>query len=343
MNKEKDLQGKKILAFAPRGREGRYGGEILLELERRGAFVSMYPERPSLSTFSKILVRLLKNFFPGFFLAFLKRIITENKNIDFDFILVIRGEAFTNKAVDLLKSFYPKAFTILYLWDILAVNDKRSIFKSFDKVLSFDSGDVARNNGLYFRPLFFLKRHQEIKHCEYKEIDICFAGTIHSVRYQILKKVEKIYGDKYNLYFYYFLPSRILFIKNIIVRNYPLGTPINHFRFKMLPESDLYSMMANSKSIIDICHPKQESLSLRVMEAMGAKMKLITDFKGIEKYDFFCENNILIIDPKEPVIPISFLNQPYKNLLNEIESKYTLAAWVDDIFFNLKSFDHFSK
>ena len=73
---------------------------------------------------------------------------------------------------------------------------------------------------------------------------------------------------------------------------------------------------------------------MRVLEALGSKSKLITDYENIVNYDFFNQENIFIINSTEIVIYNFFINSPYIDIDFEVLKKYTVSAWVDDIFFN---------
>lgn len=328
-----DIKNRKILFFAPNGENGRYASEIKLELLSRGTQVVLYPERPSLSTFQKVFVRLFKNAVPIFFNRYIKNILERHKETHFDYLLVVRGEAFSNSTINLIKKYYPSITTIVYFWDIFLTNNKSNIIKSFDKAYTFDLKDFRENEGLFFRPLVFLDKHTKITKSERRNIDFFFAGTMHSNRYQILENF-KTRVNKRSTFFYYFLPSSLIFLKNKIISSKYKFATIKSFKYKMLDEGELYEKMSESSSIVDIIYPGQESLSMRVLEALGSKTKLITDFEGIKNYDFYNPNNIMIIDPQNIQINYSFLKSEFQNIESSILEKYTVKAWVDDIFFN---------
>ena len=48
-------------------------------------------------------------------------------------------------------------------------------------------------------------------------------------------------------------------------------------------------------------------------------------------YDFYNENNILIIDRENPVIDQNFIDLPYELLPNEIYEKYSLSSWIIEV------------
>lgn len=49
-------------------------------------------------------------------------------------------------------------------------------------------------------------------------------------------------------------------------------------------------------------------------------------------YDFYNPANILVIDEAEPVIPASFISEPYVDIPDQIYRKYTLQGWVETVF-----------
>lgn len=328
-----DLHNKKILFFAPNGENGRYAPEIKLELLFRGADVILYPERPSLSTFQKVFVRLFKNVAPVFFNRYIKNVLESHKETHFDYLLVVRGEAFSNSTVDLIKKYHPEIKTIVYFWDIFLTNNKSNIIKSFDKAYTFDLKDFRENKGLYFRPLVYLDKHTKIIKSESKNIDFFFAGTVHSNRFQILENFKKKVTNR-SVFFYYFLPSKLVFFKDKILSSKYKDATVNSFNYKMLSEAELYEKMSHASSIVDVIYPGQESLSMRVLEALGSNTKLITDFEGIKNYNFYNPKNIMVIDPKNIKIDLSFLESDFQNIEHSLMEKYTIKAWVDDIFFN---------
>ena len=59
-----ELAGKRILMFYPYGTTKHYGDAIKAELEKRGAQIYAYDERPSQATYMKIAIRLLKKKLP---------------------------------------------------------------------------------------------------------------------------------------------------------------------------------------------------------------------------------------------------------------------------------------
>ena len=80
---------------------------------------------------------------------------------------------------------------------------------------------------------------------------------------------------------------------------------------------------------MDVNHPLQYGLTSRSIEALGANRKLITTNSNVKAYDFFNENNILIIDRKNPIIKEEFFYKNYIKPNKETYEKYSLAASID--------------
>lgn len=325
-----EIKRKRILLFYPRGTTAHYGESIIKELERRGAFVAAYDERPSQSTLMKVVIRLLKKKLPGLFLRYIRKI-TERHPENFDYIFVIRGEAFTVNAITLLRQIYPKAYLILYLWDILKTTNVKECLPYFDRVFSFDPVDARLYKNMVFRPTFYLDCFGEIAQVSPGPVDVVFIGTIHSNRFEILQRVGKVLDrNGINFFFYYFLPSRLVYLRDLVRKK--LLPAYKEIKFIPLSLSGTLEKLKESKCILDLKYPSQSSLSMRAFEALAAKRKYITNNPEIKKYDFYCPENILVIDDDYPEIPADFVRSPFQEIPEEISRKYSLQGWVDFIF-----------
>lgn len=329
-----EIAGKQILMFYPYGATKHYGDAIKDELEKRGAQVYAYDERPSQSSYVKIAIRLLKKKLPYLFLSYINGIIKSNRSINFDYILVCRGEAFTPLVVERLRDTFPKAKMILYLWDILRTTNVCEVIPYFDKALSFDPDDVANNDKLIFRPTFYVPQYNEIKQCDDYQYDIMFVGTLHSNRYRIIQNFISIFKDMgLSFFLYLYVPSRIVYIKDWL-KKFPY-IKISNVRFVPITMPDTVKVLLKTKAVLDINYTSQKSLSMRAFEALAAHRKYITTNPEIKNYDFYDERNMLIIDLEHPIIPQSFLETPYYPIESSTLYKYSVAGLVDDLFDNI--------
>ncbi len=327
-----NLQNKKVLLFIPRGK-GIYGTGVSNELESRGATVTVYDERPSTSTLSKIAIRIAKNLFKLYLYRYFRKIVNQNKNIDFDYVFIVRGEGLTPEIVQMLRKSYGNAVFILYLWDSLISNNISSVFPYFDKIFSFDKEDVSRHSELSFRPLFFLPNYSSIADIQQRDIDFIFIGKVHSDRFSIIKDLHSFFSStNLKTFYYFYFPSKLLFLKKKITDPAFKNSKISDFKYKMITAEQVSYYMSHSKASLDIEAPGQTGLTMRTIEVLGAKRKLITTNKTIASYDFFDKRNIMIIDRINPKIDLDFIQSSYVEIPNEIYDRYSLKGWIEEIF-----------
>jgi hypothetical protein len=329
----KYLTNKNILLFIPKGK-GIYGTGIYHELERRGARVFVYDERPSASVALKIILRIAKQIIEPYILYYFKRIISQNKGISFDYILIVRGEGFTAKVMQKLRCAYPGAIYILYLWDSIKYNNTKSLFPYFDRILSFDPEDVKKYAELTLRPLFFLPQYQTIAQKMPSSIDVLFIGTVHSDRYSFIVSLESfIKSNGLITFFYLFFPSKLIFWQKKLTDPIFRKCHPGNFKYEMMTADEASGYMEKARASLDVEGPGQTGLTMRTIEVLGAKRKLITTNKTIQDYDFYDERNILIVNRDNPIIDLKFIKTPFSEIDPDIYNRYSIEAWIDELFF----------
>lgn len=95
---------------------------------------------------------------------------------------------------------------------------------------------------------------------------------------------------------------------------------------------ELIKLIGQSKSIIDIVSNNQKGLTLRVMESIFFKKKLITNNESIKEYDFYNPNNIFILQFDDIKNLKSFINSEYDELDKRILEKYEFETWVNSFY-----------
>lgn len=172
-----------------------------------------------------------------------------------------------------------------------------------DKVMSFDPVD-AKNNGIGFRPTFFINEYLEVKDNQSLH-DLCFVGTLYSPRHVLIKRLANTFAEQgLDFFTYLYVPGILMYVKELLA-NFPyIG--IRKVKFKPLTIPDTIQLLSQCKAILDLNPPYQTSLSTRAHEAMAARRKYITTNEAIKDYEYYNPNNILIIDIDNPVIPQSF-------------------------------------
>ena len=86
----------------------------------------------------------------------------------------------------------------------------------------------------------------------------------------------------------------------------------------------------DSKAVLDCPVPNQEGLTMRTFETLALHRKLITTNRHVRKYDFYCSDNIYIVDSEKDEIPFDFFCTPF-NLEYEISEKYSIKNFVKEL------------
>ena len=330
---EHALKGKHVLFFYLS--TFNYEWEINKAMEREGAMVDSYNERPTNNVLARILIRLNRNLIYKYINQYYDGIIKETRDRKYDYIFFIKGESISNSIVERLRKAHPEAKIIMYYWDSIANNhNAKGMLKCFDKVLSFDKND-SKEFGLQFLPLFYIPQYESIaKTTVPQKYDMMFAGTVHSERYEFVNGIAKQIteaGGKCFTWFYF--PSKVNFYKLKWDNPRFRSANIKDFQFKPMSRNKLLGYYEESRIQIDMQHPKQTGLTMRTIETLGAKKKLITTNPDVVNYDFYMRENILVGGRHNPIITKEFVEMPWKDIPEEIYKKYSISTWLNTIFF----------
>jgi len=329
-----NLEGKNVLLIA--AQLFGYEKEIHSELKNQGAEVTYYDQRPANDFLTKVFIRLnLKLFIQKKIDNYYTKIIEETKTIDYDYIFLVSPEAVSVENLQKIKASQKNVKVYIYMWDSIR-NKKQalSLLPLADRFFTFDSTDIMINKKIKFLALFYIADYTKVTEQKKTLYDIAFIGTVHSDRYNIVKKIEKFaLENNLRTYFYFYSPSRLLFwIKKITDKNF-FFIQEKDISYISLKKENILEIIQNSRAIVDIEHPSQNGLTMRSIEMIGAKKKLITTNKNIEKYDFYNSENITIIDRDNINIEKNFFSNEFKNIENEIYKKYSLEIWMESIFY----------
>ena len=311
-----EFKGKTVMAFSPYGATKHYGQAIIAELRQRGAVVYDYDERPSQKQLMKIIIRLFKKKIPAIFDKYIGKIVKKHE--------------FTPYTIKHLRESFPGVKILLYLWDVMHECAMNDVVPACDKAMSFDPVD-AKNNGLGFRPTFYVNDYLSVHKVVDNAHDLCFVGTLYAPRHLLIKRLMKIFAEQgLDFYTYLYVPGILMYIKESIV-NFPFMS-IRKVKFNPLTIPDTIQMLNQCKCILDLNPPYQTSLSTRAHEAMAARRKYVTTNAAIKDYEYYNPNNILIIDINNPIIPKEFLDSPYESPSEEVLYKYSVGGLIDDLF-----------
>lgn len=87
--------------------------------------------------------------------------------------------------------------------------------------------------------------------------------------------------------------------------------------------------MQKSRCIFDYYNDPEAGLSLRMMEAMYFGKKIITNNRRAKEYEFFKEENVLVLENEFDTKDFSaFLNAPLQEIPNEEKEYYSFSRWL---------------
>jgi len=306
---------------------------IIKELKAQGFVVDYYPDRPSEKSLAKGLIKINKNFVKKLTAAYFDNVINETKGTHYDKVFMINCKVYTKTMVEELKKVHKDAEFILYLWDSVKLYPfVEELIPLFDRSYTFDFDDSKGNFGLQLLPLFYNDEYTKIvennKDIQYDLVSIC---TAHPIRYRIVKELfPKLEKEGIRIYSFLFINKLQYLYNKVFVKQFWFAKR-NEFNFKQLKNEDIIEIIKKSNTVFDIPHEAQSGLTMRTIETLGARKKLITTNKQIKKYDFYDENNIMILNDDNFEEVINFLKQEYRDIPEHIYKQYNLSSWVRNI------------
>lgn len=311
-----------------------YYKHIIKEFENQGYSVDYYNDRPSENAFIKGLIKIKKSLVNNIINEYFKKILSETKSKKYDLVFIVNCKVFSSDMINDLKESQKSAKFILYMWDSIElypnVND---LIPSFDKVYSFDLDDCEKIEMMNFLPLFYCKEYEQIGSDNTQEImyDILSVCTAHPNRYKMMSKLFPQLESKGIKVFSYMFLNKFQYLYNKVFVNEFKKAKMNEFKFIPLSYEENLKAISQSKSIFDMQHNKQSGLTMRTVETLGAKRKLITSNTNIKRYDFYNENNIFILEDECLEGIDEFISKNYEDINQDIYEKYSLRSWIETI------------
>lgn len=324
------LSGKNIIFFSVQ--TFNLEREIKTKLEKLGANVFYYDERPSNSNFTKGIIRLKRSFYQAKIDNYYKAILENTKNTKFDFLFVNRGEVIPAFFLIKFRQIHPECEFIFYTWDSFTNHTHpTTILNYFDRRLTFDPEDATKYN-INFRPLFYLDAFRDMS-SEKIENDILFLGTAHSDRYRISVEIMNwALGCKLTMFCYYYMHGRLVYLYKRLFDKTFKQFDYRRLSFTSLNLQDIIAFYKKSNVVLDINHPNQKGLTMRTFEAIGARKKIITTNKEIIKFPFYSPNNIKIIDRDNILLDEDFFKSEYQPIDSKLYNRLSLEGWLYNIF-----------
>ena len=331
MNKSNN---SRILLIAPKF--FGYYKEMLKEMENQGYSADYICDMPSDSNFLKAAGRISKKLTYGatgkYFTDYVLPAVKREK---YSHVIVIGGMtfAFSPDMFEKIRRCQEDARFVLYQWD----SEKNlpystGIHRFFDKIYTFDRPDSVREVEKYtLLPLFYLPEYAQIAEEKHElKFDCSYIGTAHPRKYKEINEISEAVKEKLPRQFiFHYMPSKLKFIYHKIKAPEYRHARYSEFETEKLSKAETLSIISNSFCVLDAPQGGQTGLTIRTIECLGAKKKLITTNSDIANYDFYNPANILIwSENSTPDFSSDFFTSDYKELPDEIYRKYSLSSWI---------------
>ena len=311
-----------------------YEKEIAEFMRKLGADVDFMPDRPFDSPFMTAVTRVMTGGISKLANRVYRSYLNDFGRSHYDVIFIISGQSVSHEILCQLRSDYPKAKMLLYMFDSFK-NRKSQLanLSVFDECFTFDPVD-SKEHGIKLRPLFFSSGFEASPNSNF-DYHLSFVGTIHTDRYKVLSSIVSQMSEDFNVYTYYFLQSQwVFYLYKLINKNFKSAT-IDQMQFEQLSREKVQKIFRSSLTIVDVEHANQSGLTMRTIESIGASKKLITTNPSVASYDFYNDNNICIVDRESPKVPNSFFQTTYETIPKDVYNKYKMSSWLDELLYSL--------
>jgi len=250
------------------------------------------------------------------------------KQVNYEIVFVIRGSSLTTEVMGIIKGYYPSAKYYMYQWDSVKNNSNvLAVSEYFDAVFTFDIED-CKKYGWRYRPLFYLYAGNRDKKRKY---DICFIGSLHSQRVKVFNYLKEKQQDKKQ--FCYLFSKRGHFIKQKYLKKNKDFIDVNNtdIKFYSLSLKQVYNVLSNTNIVVDYTHPGQTGFTMRTIESVGNRCKLVTNNHMIYDADFYNPQNIFVYDVENITIPNEFFESQFVELRESVFDRYSIKSWLQEI------------
>ncbi len=310
-----------------------YAKNIRAEFHNQGYEVDLFYEEPPTIVFLTLrkIERIFKTrFVYQFFLNSLYRRIHQTGK-KYDFFLVIRGNILNEGFIEKVSNNCMKdcAKRVYYTWDSFRFLDHHGALGDFfDAKYSFDSEDVKNNSSWTLLPLFYTADFDvdRIKQIPEKVYDLSCIACFNEERYKILEKIRQA-NPTLNLKICLYISKDLYDVK---IKINPFFKKINTewLIFNFLDTKEVADINLKSKAILDITANSQSGLSMRTVESVGLRRKLITTNPSVLEYNI-SENAVCMFNDNY-IIDKEWLDADFR-IDDTIRAEYSLGNWVNII------------
>lgn len=207
----------------------------------------------------------------------------------------------------------------IWIWDILDTKpfllEKLDVLRKLNVPIStFDPLEAKKYNLIYL-PQVYNFRHPHVLKKEKAIMSSCdcyYLGYVNTdYRKKIINEVESLFSQ-YGLTFY--------------------KHSVNKGGCSFISYQQNLDNIAQCKALLELNNEGQSGPTLRAMEVISFRKKLITNNSYIKNYDFYNKSNIFILGEDDPSTLKEFINTPYQDVPSNVIERYDVNTWIKNIF-----------
>lgn len=281
---------KKILFIAPCFFQ--YHNLLKDEILKQGYEVDFYDDRPRLTILGKCILRLRKNWMAKKIEKYFQTIKEKFQATDYEKVLIVLGQSFEARHIRELKALKPDCEFIYYTWD--AISNFPNILemsKAVDRAYSFDKKDCEEYEHLQLMPLFYSLPAPPVE----KKREALIYTTVKKGKMQAIQAIEKQLAPYVPVKKRLFLQSKLVYWYFKLFTKELKGMKIKDFVYERLPYAESCRLSNEYLFVVDVPMEHQVGLTIRTLETLNSRSKLITTNESIKDYDFYKKENVFVI------------------------------------------------
>lgn len=149
---------------------------------------------------------------------------------------------------------------------------------------------------------------------------------------QFFKKIEpQVKVILNDFYFIGFAKKRESQLKklSLVLKEYKLNFKLIYNARDCISYKENIDNILHTRCVVDIVQDGQIGITLRPLEALFLRKKLITNNKSIINENFYTPKNIFVIDLDDFSKIKEFIESPFSDIEDKIVKQYTVDAWLN--------------
>lgn len=235
------------------------------------------------------------------------------KNIKSFDVVVLHMSSLTMNLPQYINKQNPNARIIAWYWNIVDKNTLPQNVSGKCEFWSFDPEDCRKYN-MHFNHQYYFK--SLVKEPQKAEWDIFFCGS------------DSGRGEKLTFLYNEFVKQGLNVNFKIVYPKYE-GIP-SSVKSKPLDYKTIADYNSRSKALLEIQRPGQSGATVRLMEALFNKKKIITNNPFVKNEPFYNENNIFLLGERPLTSLKEFVDSGYDYSVDRYIDEYDLKKWLNN-------------